>query len=295
MKRRCRCARATTGRSGRSLGTVGLCDEMLKRRHYIALGLIVLLTLVILNLPGETTARMKLGVGSLFVPLFGLANTVQQIGSKTATSVVPRSELVRNNEILERQNEELRLQLMQAEGAMHENERLRRLLGWQPNKSWKLKPAHVVLFEPSNWWRSIQIDLGSRDGVRPNSAVLTSDGLVGRISSVSLTRSQVVLLGDPNCKVAARVENPTRDTGVIGATGPLEGGIVEMAYLSRNADLKPGQNVWTSGLGGVFPKDILIGKILDAHSEDYGMSTVARVKLAANLSALEEVWVMMEP
>ena len=63
----------------------------------------------------------------------------------------------------------------------------------------------------------------------------------------------------------------------------------------RPAEAWPGQNVWTSGLGGVFPKDILIGKIVDSHSEDFGMSTVARVKLAANLSALEEVWVIMEP
>jgi rod shape-determining protein MreC len=268
---------------------------MLKRPHYIALGLIVFLTLVILNLPGKTTARMKLGLGSLFVPLFGLANSVEQAGAKTGNAILPRSELISQKDALERQNQELRLQLMQSEGMARENERLRRLLGWQPNKAWKLKPSHVVLAEPSNWWRTVQIDLGSRDGVKLNSPVLTTDGLVGRISSVSLTRSQVVLLGDPNCKVAARVENPTRDTGVIGGSGPLESGICEMAYLSRTADLKPGQNVWTSGLGGIFPKDILIGKVLDSRSEDYGMSTVARVKLAANLSALDEVWVMMEP
>jgi len=167
-------------------------------------------------------------------------------------------------------------------------------LGWQPNKAWKLRPAHVVLFEPSNWWRTVQVDVGSRDGIKVNSAVLTTEGLVGRISSVSLTRSQVVLLGDPNCKVAARVDNASHDTGVVTGFGPLESGIVEMGYLSRTADLKPGQNVWTSGLGGIFPKDILIGKILDSRSEDYGMSMVARVKLAANLGALEEVWVMMD-
>lgn len=268
---------------------------MLKRQHYIALGLIVFLTLVILNLPGKATARMKLGLGSLFVPLFGLANSAQHLGARAGDAVLPRSELIREKEALERQNEELRLQLMQADGVARENDRLRRLLAWQPNKAWKLKPAHVVLVEPSNWWRTVQIDLGSRDGVKVDSAVLTAEGLVGRISSVSLTRSQVVLLGDPNCKVAARVENASRDTGVIGGSGPLETGICEMAYLSRTADLKPGQNVWTSGLGGIFPKDILIGKILDSRSEDYGMSAVARVKLAANLGSLEEVWVMMEP
>lgn len=268
---------------------------MLKRPHYIALGLIVFLTLVIMNLPSKTTAHLKLGLGSLFVPLFGLANSAQQLGSRAGDAVLPRSELVRQKEALQRQNQELRLQLMQAEGMGRENDRLRQLLGWQPHKSWKLKPANVVLREPSNWWRTVQIDLGSRDGVKVDLPVLTTDGLVGRISSVSLTRSQVVLLGDLNCKVAARVDNLNRDTGVVGGSGPLESGIVEMGYLSRTADLKPGQNVWTSGLGGIFPKDILIGKVLDSRSEDSGMSTVARVKPAANLSALEEVWVMMEP
>jgi rod shape-determining protein MreC len=255
----------------------------------------VFLTLVMLNLPGKTTARLKLGLGSLFVPLFGLANSVQQVGARTGDAILPRSELVREKEALRLQNQELKLQLMQTEGMVRENERLRQLLGWQPQKRWKLKLARMVLREDSNWWRTIQIDLGSRDGMNVNLPVLTTDGLVGRISSVSLTRSQVVLLGDPNCKVAARVDSPNHDTGVVGGSGPLDTGIVELGYLSRTADLKAGQNVWTSGLGGIFPKDILIGKVLDSRSEDYGMSTVARVKLAANLSALDEVWVMMEP
>jgi rod shape-determining protein MreC len=150
----------------------------------------------------------------------------------------------------------------------------------------------VVLREPANWWRTVQIDLGSRDGLRVNLPVLTMDGLVGRVSSVSLTRSQVVLLGDPNCKVSARVENQARDIGIIGAAGPLETEFVELGYLSRNANLKPAQNVVTSGEGGVFPPGISIGQVVDVQPVDYGSRIEARVKLAANLSALEEVWVM---
>jgi rod shape-determining protein MreC len=118
------------------------------------------------------------------------------------------------------------------------------------------------------------------------------DGLVGRISSVSLTRSQVVLLGDPNCKVSARVENEARDTGIIGPSGPLDTEFVVLGYLSKNANLKPAQSVVTSGEGGIFPKGIPIGKIVDEQTVDYGLRTEARVRLAANLNALEEVWVM---
>jgi len=265
---------------------------MLKRPHYIALGLVVLLTLVILNLPSQTSARFKLGIGSLFLPLFGLAGSSQQLAGTMGDTVVSRRELLRLNDELRRENQQLRLQAMQAQETASENARLRQLVGWQRQTSWKLKLAKVVLREPADWWRTVQIDLGSRDGLRVNLPVLTTDGLVGRISSVSLTRSQVVLLGDPNCKVSARVENEAHDTGVIGASGPLDTEFVGLGYLSRNANLKPAQNVVTSGEGGIFPPGIPIGKVVDVQAVDFGLRTQARVRLAANLNALEEVWVM---
>jgi len=266
---------------------------MFRRPHYIACGLIVLFTLVILNLPGQTTARLKLGVGSLFLPLFGLAGTTQQLAGKTGDALLTRRELLRVNERLRRQNDQLRLQAAQAEETAKENTRLRRLVNWHLQTPWKLKLARVVLRDPANWWRTVQIDLGSRDGMLVNLPVLTPDGLVGRISSVSLIRSEVTLLGDPNCKVAARVENEARDTGIVGASGPFETELVVLGYLSRTAHLKPGQRVVTSGEGGIFPPGIPIGQILDVQPLDYGSRAEARVTLAANLNALEEVWVML--
>ena len=268
---------------------------MLKRPHYIALGLIVVLTLTILNLPSRTTARLKQGVGSFFFPLFRLASASQQVAGQAVDSALPRSELLRQNQALRKENDELKLQLTRTEELMRENDQFRKLFGWQQRHTWKLKLATVVLRDPANWWRSVQINLGSRDGIRTNMAVLTPDGaLAGRVSSVSQTRSLVVLLGDPNCKVAARVDNPTRDTGVIGASGPLESEFVEMGYLSKNANLKPGQRVVTSGDGDLFPAEIFIGLVVDSHAVEFGLAEVARVKLAANLNSLEEVWVKVE-
>jgi rod shape-determining protein MreC len=256
------------------------------------LGLIVLLTLVALNLPEHASARLKLGVGSLFLPLFGLAGSTQQLAGSAGEAVIPRRELLRLLEAARRENQQLRFQARQAEETARENERLRKAVEWQHQKQWKLKLARVVLREPANWWRTVQIDLGSRDGLRLNLPVLTPDGLVGRVASVSLTRSQVTLLGDPNCKVSARVDNETRDAGIIGPSGPLETEFVELGYLSPNASLKPGQQVVTSGEGGVFPQGIPIGRIIDVQSVDYGSRAEARVRLGAKLNSLEEVWVM---
>jgi rod shape-determining protein MreC len=103
-----------------------------------------------------------------------------------------------------------------------------------------------------------------------------------------------VLLGDPNCGVAARVDNAARDNGVVGPAGSLDSEFVELDYLTRNANLKPGQAVRTSGIGGIFPRDLLIGQVVETRSVEYGLNTVAVVKLAANLSAIEEVWVLVE-
>jgi len=146
--------------------------------------------------------------------------------------------------------------------------------------------------DPANWWRTVQIDLGSRDGLRENLPVLTAEGLVGRVSSVGLTRSQVVLMGDPNCHVSALVENPAHDMGIVSASGPLDTSLVDLTYLSGSASLKPGQNVITSGLGGVFPKGIPVGQVVDSRPVEFGLYTEARVKLSANLGALEQVWVL---
>jgi rod shape-determining protein MreC len=271
----------------------GNCESMLKRSHYIALVLVVLLTLIFLNLPGQTLVRLKLAIGSLFLPLFGLASSTHQLAEKAGDSVTSRSELLKQNEDLRRQNQELQLRSMQTEETARENARLRQLFGWQQKTTWKLKLASVVLRDPANWWRTVQIDLGTRDGMRLDLPVLTTNGLIGRISSVSLTRSQVVLLGDPNCKVAVIVDNPVHDMGVISGAGAFDSSLVTMnCYSSKDANLKSGQNVVTSGKGGIFPAGIPVGKVVDSRSVEYGLYVEARVKLAADLSGLEEVWVM---
>jgi rod shape-determining protein MreC len=265
---------------------------MFKQKHYLALGAVTLAALLIFSLPPSVTARLKLTVGSLFLPLFGLNNAAQQLPVAAADAVLPRRELLQQLESLHRENQQLKVQALQAAATTRENDQLRELFGWQKQTPWKLKLANVVMRDPANWWRTVEIDLGSRDGISTNLPVLTADGLVGRISSVGLTRSQVVLIGDPNCKASALVENPAHDMGVITTSGPLDNSLVELTYLAGNADLKPGENVITSGLGGIFPKGIPIGRVVDTQQVEFGLYTEARVKLSANLGALEQVWVL---
>jgi rod shape-determining protein MreC len=265
---------------------------MFKQKNYLALGAVILVALVLLSLPTRVSSRLKLAVGSWFLPLFGLAGAAQQIPADLASSVLPRRELLKQIDNLRTENQQLKSQAMQNAAIVRENDKLHALLGWQPTTPWKRKLANVVLRDPANWWFTVQIDLGARDGVTENLPVITESGLVGRISSVSYTRSQIVLLGDPNCRVSATVENAAHDMGIIIANGPIDTSLVNLTYLASGANLKPGQTVLTSGLGGIFPKGIPIGQIVDARSVEFGLYTEARVKLNASLGSLEQVWVL---
>ena len=268
---------------------------MFKQKNYLALGAVVLAAVVLLSLPSSAASRLKLAVSSWFLPLFGLAGAAQQLPADLADSVLPRRELLQQIDRLRRENQQLKSQTIQNTAIARENDQLRAALGWQKTVPWKMKLANVVMRDPANWWRTVQIDAGSRDGIQTNLPVLTVEGfLVGRIATVSYLNSQVVLIGDRDCRVSALIENSTHDVGVLSASGPLDTSLVQMNYLSSSANLKPGQNVFTSGLGGVFPKGIPIGKIYDAQSVEYGLATEARVKLNANLGALEQVSILIK-
>ena len=267
---------------------------MFKRPHYIVVGGVVLLGIVLVALPRETSSRIKLAMSSLFLPLFGLANVGSKAADKATDVIMPRRVLEAQLEALKKENTDLKFQLVQHERVVAENDQLRAAVAWQKRMPWTLKLAKVQTRDPANWWRTMQIDVGSRDGVGLNMPVLTPQGLVGRIDEVGYTSSRVVLLGDPNCRVAARVWG-TMDRGVIapGATQVLDPTLVSLTYLPRRSTNRPGSFVYTSGEGGIFPDRILIGTIADVESVGQGLYMEARVKLAADLQRLEMVWVIL--
>jgi rod shape-determining protein MreC len=266
---------------------------MFKRPHFVATFVVVALALGILNLPQPASARLKLAIGGLYLPLFGLVGAIQTVTQRVEEAFSPRQNLSREIEQLRRENQELTLQLRQQEELARSNDRFREMIGFAKSAPWKLKAARVVGRDPANWWRTLQIDLGDRDGVKPNFPVMTSEGLIGRIESVGFNRSQVVLLGDPACRVSV-LASDSREQGVLvaAATSQLDQALVDLIYLPRNSQVKPGASIVTSGQGGVFPRGIPIGTVVDCRQAGYELFSTARVKLAVDPSRIEEVWVI---
>jgi rod shape-determining protein MreC len=270
---------------------------MFKRAHYVAMSAVLILVLLLLSLPDQTAARVKLAVSALFLPLFSLGQSTQTATGKAADMTLPKGVLINQVEQLRRENEELRILKMQSDAIKLENDRLRQMIQMKPQTAWKPRVAKVVGRDTANWWRTVQIDLGSAEGVQVNLPVMTSLGLVGRVYAVGQHRSLVVLIGSPECKVAAVVEK-SRENGVVGPSSSaaiLDPNLVELSYLTRSSKLEPGQLVYTSGLGGIFPQGILIGSIVDTQTVEHGLYVEARLKLAVNVNQLEEVWVLLPP
>jgi rod shape-determining protein MreC len=267
--------------------------SMSTRSYYLTFGLVLLVALVLLNLPERPVQHVKLAVGVLYLPLFGLAGSVQNLVDHASNRFLPRNTLLQQLNSAHQQIQQLQLRIAQLEEAHLENQRLRHAIDWQARLPWRVKSARVVGHDPANWWQSIHIDRGTRDELRPNLTVLTANGLVGRIAEVGLTRSRVVLVGDPACRVAAQVRE-TREKGVLLPNpSSLDRMVVSFTYLPATASLKPGQTIITSGDGGLFPQGIPVGNIIDVQTNDFGLYLEARIRLAVNLNSLEEVWIMI--
>lgn len=268
---------------------------MSRRPHYLVFGVLLLVVGGVLNLPDRSATRLKLLWGSMFVPVFGLAGSAQGILAQTQNAVLPRATLTRQLESLRKENQLLRLQLLELGGVREENQRLRQAHHWQQKSPWQARLGRVIAHDPANWWRSLYLDLGSRDGMRTNLTVLTPEGLVGRISEVAYTRSQVLLVGDPNCRFSAQVDG-SADKGIIAPNdSSFDRQLVDFVYVPIATPLRAGATVITSGDGGVFPRGIPVGQIVDVQTNSFGIYLEARVRLAAQLNRLEEVWVLLTP
>ena len=165
---------------------------------------------------------------------------------------------------------------------------------WERRIPWESKLVRVVGRDPYNWWRRIKINLGSNKGIRFNQPVISAKGnLVGRVSEVGPLTSWVVLAGDPNCRFSALIKESRSQGGIVSprqySSDPR---VVELTYLPNDVELRPGQAVVTSGLGGGFPKEIPVGLVVDSWISKDGLYTEARVKLHANLNQLETVRVL---
>jgi len=205
--------------------------------------------------------------------------------SRLKRSIKGYGALIRANEALNAQVAELSQEVIRLRELSIENERLRGLLSFKKKTPYKVIGVRVVGRDASNWYNTIVIDKGSNQNLVVGMALVAPSGLVGKVTEVGSSISRGMLILNPNSRVGAIVQR-SRDEGVV--EGSLKG-LLRMKYISKDADLKAGDLVISSGLGGVFPKGVAIGKIKDIGTEADGLHLYAWVEPAVDFSKLEEV------
>lgn len=267
---------------------------MENRRKQIAWLLMLALAGVCLSLPPSSTDRLKRFFSAFFLPLFAAQKTVRATAVGTVDLTIPRSAILSELHELRSTNLLLRTEIDRLREVSRENSRLLLQLQLPPPAPRKYRLARAIGRDPSSWWQTLHIDLGTNDGLKENLPVLTAEGLVGKIRLPNSRTAQVALVGDNNCRVAITIVE-TRESGVLvgGTDAFMNHRTARIAYLPANCSTRPGHTVITSGMGGVFPKGIPVGTIHEVQTVRGELQTTAKVKLAINTATLEEMWVML--
>src|SRR5437899_8404465 len=241
-----------------------------------------------LSFGAETTRKLQASIYQMLAPFFTTGSGLQKQITSVRTGLKSLEELGKENASLRVDNRQLRATNSALRDVEHEVNRLRHALNYRERSVFKLVPAEILTRDSSTWWRTVTINRGKEDGVESDMPVVTDEGLVGKTMTVSNNISVVLLVSDENCKVAATVEG-TREQGIVSGervTGGLTP-LLNLNFLSKQANLQAGQKAYTSGVGGVFPPGLLIGTVKEFRVRE--LDGQAQLTPAVDLTKLEAV------
>lgn len=220
----------------------------------------------------------------------GIAGGIQQ-GTVFTRDVAT---VYRENQTLRSENQELRHVVFQLTEKAAENERLQAMLEFRTKSvAFQMKAATVIGRDPGILNYSILINQGANDGLKINMPVVTHQGLVGHVMETFAGAAKVRLLVDTGSSAASMVQRPqSRAVGIVEGN-PSQVSVLRMKNLMRDGDVIKGDKIMTSGLGGIYPKGLLIGEVTDVVDDDGGLLKTAMIRPTLDFSRLEEVFVII--
>ena len=264
----------------------------MSRSSIVALVLFAAALLALLSIGPQTTRKIQATFFQTIAPFLKTGSGFERQITSVRSGLKSLEELEHDNAALRVENRSLKATNEALRDVENEVNRLRHALNYRERSLFRLVPAEVISRDSSTWWRTVTINRGSADGLATEMPVLTDEGLVGRTTTVSENVSVVLLISDENCRVAATVEG-TREQGIVtgervaGGVSPL----LDLNYLSKQAQLKAGQKVYTSGVGGVFPSGLFVGTVRSFQVR--ALDSQAKLAPAVDLAKLQDVFVVI--
>ncbi len=260
-------------------------------QFYITLFLFILIPVIAIDTSTRSPRDYRFydrGIISLTSPVQGsLTWTLEKIASGFENYIYLWHTHQDNLALLD-ENRKLLNSIANLREIQQENIRLKRLLQFEETFKLETVVARVIAKDVSSEFRSIRINRGEDSGIKRNMAVLTDEGIVGRVLRTTPKTSDIVTVLDLYSAVDAIVER-SRARGVIEG---LTDDTCQLKYALRTDDIKPGDFLISSGLGGIFPKGVPVGTVSKVNRQPYGITQEVEVKPSVDFSKLEEVLVV---
>ena len=263
----------------------------MKRLSIIALAVFFVGVIALLTLSPRATQKIQSTFLGAISPFLKTGSSLQRQFVGFREGLKKLDELEKDDQLLSVELKDLKATNQMLRDLEVENNRLRRALGYRQRSVFKLVPSRIIARDASTWWSTVKIDKGFEDGIEPDMPVLTEDGLVGKTTTVSKNMSTVLLIADENCKVASMIEG-SREQGIVKGSRTSSNTMPEITlnFLSKKADLKTGQKVYSSGVGGVFPSGVYIGQVKEFKVHE--LNGQATLIPAVDLTTIEDVFVV---
>ena len=205
-------------------------------------------------------------------------------------------ELRKENEELRKENEELRRQVRQAKEDSEENERLRALLDLrQQRQDFVFESANVVGRSSSNWSSTLTLSKGTSAGIAIGDCVVNEVGfLVGVVTDAGLNWCTVTTILDTSSQLGARVFRTGEATVAQGDLALMNEGLLRLSYLEGESSLMNGDLILTSGLGGYYPSDLVIGAVREIRTDDTGLTKYAILTPQVEIDELRQVFIISD-
>lgn len=206
------------------------------------------------------------------------------------------AELQAENEALRQRVAELERDAIAGQDAQRENERMKDLLGLAEERpELQYRDAAVVRRSSSNWSSDLTIDRGTLGGVEVNDCVIDQYGhLIGVVTEANPNSSRVTTILDPDLELGGRVARTDENAILEGDFTLMLEGLLRLAFMSEDAKLVTGDQVTTSGLGGVYPPGLVVGSVRTIYVEEDGISRYAQVEPAADVNGAQYVYVIVD-
>ena len=250
----------------------------------------LIITLVILLLTG-VLSQGKTGFISGGLNLLPLGVSSLTVSARST----PDSAETDEAEALKKENAELRQSLVDYLELKEENEKLREYFKIsRKNRDYKLLPAEVITRDPDDDFGAFTIGAGTSVGVKAGDAVITENGLIGQVTRAELATAYVTTVLSPNLSVGA-VDKRSGDSGVVCGSAELCGkNQAALKLIDENNTIKKNDLITTLGTGGVYPENLIIGKVASIERDPYDSSPYAVVELYEDLKSVESVAVITE-